>query len=663
MQGESSMQGGRTCRDWPCVLGGGRAGVLLACAMLLATGLAAAAQDGECPPSAATTDADDAVLASARRHISAGRFHEAIAALQAAVQDGDGRDARRLAQRLGTLGVALDQVDATDEAIQAYHRALELYETLDDPAGISAITTNIGVSLMALGDKVGARHYFEEALAIKQRHGIGRGVGTIHNNLAELAENEGDLAGARDALERALIAYAENPDPRAEVTARGNLGQMLARLGQHAAALEQVRAAETLARAQDLQIGVLVAQEAHAQVLMTRLRMEGIAESEREALLAQAEASLHQALAVSRAQDDRARSARLLNAFSELRQMQGQPDQALALLKQAGALEEEQRRNADMARARVLSARYEHQRQQREIERLRDTEARNESRLKRQRRGLWVLTGLALFATGIVLALWRRNRTRHSAQVQLQEHNQSLSAALEQAHQERQRTETFALRQRRFLRLASEDLRGPLLEVRILAERAMVEDKPEILRRSHASIAQHAADLIWVTEQMLESAAHETAGADAPRPAEVIDLVSMLRELVNEAAPRALHRDQHLVLQCQATDAQVRVERIRCSVALRELIDILLYLNPARSRLATTLERHDADAWIRLDAGTARLPEWQDIAQGTESGDVTLRLALAWIQHAIQDNGGQIETRRDVEQGRREIVIRFPLAG
>ena len=654
------MKRGRTWRRVSRVLREGRAGLLLAC-VLLACGMAAfAQQDEHARPALATaaSNDEDAALIAARRQISAGRFHEAITTLQTAVQDDDGKDERRLARRLGTLGVALNQAGAYGEAIEAHHRALVLYEALDDPAGTSAVTSNIGGALSSLGDSDGARHYLEEALAIKRRHGIGRGVGTIYASMAELADAQGDLEAARQALEQALQAYAETPDPHGESVARANLGRVLARLGQHTAALEQVRIAEALARTQDHQIGVLAAQAAHAQVLMTRLQEADIPKAERKALLARAEASLHQALAVSRAQEDRDRSIRLLEAFSELRQMQGLPEQALVFLQQARTLEQAQRRDADLARARVLSARYGHQQQQREIERLRDIEARNEDQLKRQQHGLWLLAALVLLALGSVLGLWYRNRRRHGATMQLKEHNRRLSAALEQAHQERQRTETFAMRQRRFLRLASDDLRGPLLETRALAERALVEEKPDILRRSHATIAQHAANLIWVTEQMLESADHEV-GVDVPRPAECVDLVPMLRGLVDEAVPRALHRDQHVALQCQTASAPVRVERIRCLVALRELIDILLYLNPARSRLVLILERHDNEVRIGLDAGAARLPDWQDIALGKQSGDVTLRLALAWIQHTIEDNAGTIETARHDKSGRREILIRF----
>ncbi|MCX7556137.1 tetratricopeptide repeat protein [Xanthomonadaceae bacterium JHOS43] len=644
-------------------LGTGGAGLLLAWVMLLlAIDFPAAAQDGVRTPPAATVDVDDPALASARRQISAGRFHDAIATLQTAVQQDDGTDVRRLARRLGTLGVALDQAGVADEAIEAHHRALELYESLDDPAGISAVTGNIGSSLSALGDRVGARHYLEEALALKQRHGIDRGVGAIHGNLAELAVGDGDLLAARESLERALETYARASDPNAESLAHANLGTVLAKLGQYTTAMEHVQAAETLARAHDYQIGLLAAQAAHAKLLMAQLRMDEAPASGREILMAQAEASLHQALAASQAQEDRSRSIRLLEALSELRQIQGRPEPALALLHQARALEEEQRRNADLARARVLSARYEHQRQQREIDRLRDQDAHNESRLARQQQSLWLMAALFVFALGSLLVLGWLNRQRRAATARLQQHNQELSAALELAHQERQRTETYALRHRRFLRLASEDLRNPLREMRTLAERALVEDHPDILRRSHAAIAQHATDLIWVAEQMLESADHDPDGTHALQGIESVDLAATLRVLVDEATPRALHRDQHLSLQCSLAHAPVKMERTRCQVALRELIDILLFLNPARTHFAFTLREEDGVARIGLDAGIARLPDWQDIALGQEHGDVTLRLALAWIHHAILDNKGHIVTERLPGNGRREIVIRFSLS-
>lgn len=658
------MNGGRTCRKGLDALRTGGASLLLALGLGFGSAAMASGQEQENakPEFAPSTASDeDSALMAAQRQISAGRIHEGIATLQHAMQEDDGGDVGLLARRLGTLGLALIHAGAYGQAIEVQHRALALYVSPDEAAGpASAIMLNLGIAMRKLHDHVGARRFLQDALALKQRHGIWRGVGMINQEMADMAEEDGDLAGARAALEQALAAYATVPDPTSESLARSALAGVLAKLGDLAGAMEQIALAETLARTHNHDIGMLYARRAHAFALMQRARTQDVSPQEYDALLAQAETSLHQALATTQDRDDQERSIALRVMLSDLRQMQGHPEQALEALRQVREQEAQQQHRIGMSRANALSAVYEHQRQLREIQDLRDQKVHNDARLTHQRRGLWLLAGLFLLASVSVLALWYRSRTRQSAAAQLQEHNRELSLALEQAHQERHRTETFALRQRRFLRLASEDLRGPLLEVRTLAERALVEEKPDILRRSHATIAQHAADLIWVTEQMVESATHE-AGTDAPRPAEEVDLVPMLRELVDEAAPRALHRDQHLALQCQAATAPVRVERTRCSVALRELIDILLYLNPARTRLAFALQRTGGEVRIGLDAGVARLPDWQDIALGQESGDVTLRLALAWIQHTIQDNEGHIETERHAEPGQRRIVIRFPL--
>ena len=96
-------------------------------------------------------------------------------------------------------------------------------------------------------------------------------------------------------------------------------------------------------------------------------------------------------------------------------------------------------------------------------------------------------------------------------------------------------------------------------------------------------------------------------------------------------------------------------------MALRELLDILLYSNPPRTRFILDLrEEHDGQLRLGMSAGIARLPDWQDITMGHEIGDVTLRLALSWIQHTVQDNGGRISTERSDQDSHREVVIRFP---
>lgn len=635
--------------------------ILLFC-LLGPQAMAAAELPDESPQQARVLDtaSDDPSLDRARKRLDSGHLRAAVEILQQAIQEDGDQDPRRLARRLGTLGIALNQVGAYGEAIVVQHHALALYESINDPAGVSAVTINLGNSLSALGDTSGAKRYFERALAQKKENGIRRGVGAIHNNLADLAEKAGDLDRAETALQKALVAYDLESNPSGESLARSNLARILAMRGEHEAALEQIDRAETIARANGFERGVLAIQAAHAEVLKQYVRQSELEPKERSALLAQADASLQQALASSRARDDDYTNIRLLGALSELRQMENQPEQALLLLQEARSLDSELQKSTALTRANVLSVRYEYDRQQREIANLQTQEALSATQLKRHKISVWSLSVLLLMALVVIFALWRRTSGLRSIELQQQQLNQSLNRALERAKEQVQRSEAFALRQRRFLRLASEDLREPLLEIRALAERALVTEGADSLRRSGASIAQRAADLVWVTDQMLESAGDEMPSIDTVCGRETVDLVSLLRELLAEAMPRALHRDQSLAQQSTLISALVNIERVRCSVALRELIDILLYLNPARVRFEFSLDDEDGVVRIGLDAGVAHLPDWQDIALGRESGDVTLRLALAWIQHTIEDNDGLITSERANDSARREVVIRFP---
>lgn len=605
----------------------------------------------------------DTAIEEAHKRLAAGQLPDAIALLQGAIASNDGSQPKRLARQLATLGVVLDQAGAVGEAIAVQHQALALYESLDDAAGISAVTINLGNSLTALGERATAQRYFKDALALKQREGIQRGVGTIYNNLARAAEDEGRLDEARSLLERALQAFETEDDPAGTSLAHGNLAQVLAKLGQFDEARSHIASAEALARSVDFRRGVVATQIANAQVLMEFVRQGKPTNEERADALKLAEASLQQALASSRSSQDDLHHIVILDVLSNLYELQGKDAAALAMLRDARSREVAQQQRLAQTRAAALSVRYEQERQGREIERMRERDRSEGLRLWHQRIGLWLLGVLLLASVIAAVLLWRRARRHRQTHEQLNERTQMLIQALQGAEVQRQQSETFAMRQRRFLSLASEDLREPLREIRSQAEQLLAETNPDVLRRQHASIAQRAADLLWVTDQMLESAEHELADPQASRHAVIVDWVREVRELIEQADQRAIHRDQELVLDCKLTNALACVEKIRCVVAVRELIDILLYLNPARMRLVLSVEVESDMVRISLDQGQARLPAWDDVSRGQGRGEVTLRLALAWIQHAIQDNGGRISASRNQEHDRSEISIVFPLAG
>lgn len=637
-------------------------GFIAAVLLIVVTPVIGLAAQAVVSPPPEVERSDDPAVIDARRRIESGDLQGAVVLLQDVLQEDDGSDIHRKARRLGTLGVALSQAGAAAEAIPVQHQALALYESLADPAGISAVTLNLGNSLSQVGDNAAALRHFEAALALKRQHGIERGVGAIYNNIAELVEADGDLDQAQHAFEQALAAYAREQNANGESLARANLARVLAQRGEFEPAQAQIQAAESLARANDSHRALRSTLAANAFVLMQRLRQDAVVPAQRALILQRADDSLQQVLAMSRAQNNEPELIRALQALSQLRELQERPMEALALARDAQQYEQARTARLTQTRVAVLSARYELARQQRQIARLRAREAEDAARIMRQRLAVWSLAGGLVLAVLGLLALWRYHRVRRAGEAHQQALNTALSEALEHAQEERQHTEAFAMRLRRFLRLASEDLRGPLQEIRAIAERALVEDNPDNLRRHHAGIAQRAGDLIWVTDQMLESTDDSLVDGDARLRAEPVDLAHELRELVTEAGQRGIHRDQTLHLDCQSPTAYAHIDKSRCVVALRELIDILLYLNPVRTRLDIAVEPQATEIRIALDTGAVRLPAWQEIALGKTSGDVTLRLALSWIQHAIQDNAGRIFTERLPGSESPKIVIHFPRA-
>jgi tetratricopeptide (TPR) repeat protein len=101
---------------------------------------------------------------------------------------------------------------------------------LGDRRGEGKALFNLGNIYAALGDYVGARPYYEQALAIRRKV-LGEehpDTATSLNNLGRLLEDMGDYAGARPYFEQALaicrkVLGKEHPDTR---IARENLERL-----------------------------------------------------------------------------------------------------------------------------------------------------------------------------------------------------------------------------------------------------------------------------------------------------------------------------------------------------------------------------------------------------------------------------------------------------
>lgn len=103
----------------------------------------------------------------------------------------------RAKRMLGTLAYDADMPEA---ALQYHLPSVALWRELESPFELTTALTNLGVTLLEIGEYVAARQAFEECRDIEQSLGYQRGVATDLHNLGETAHKMGEYANARELL-------------------------------------------------------------------------------------------------------------------------------------------------------------------------------------------------------------------------------------------------------------------------------------------------------------------------------------------------------------------------------------------------------------------------------------------------------------------------------
>jgi len=574
-----------------------------------------------------------ALLARAGLERRQGRYEEAIHSLEAAAALVAG-EPRSFARMQSDLGVTYALAGLHGEALGAYQRALEHYEAENDWRRASAVLGNIGNSLASRGDSAAARDHYLRALAIKREHNIERGSGGLLNNLADFAMQAKDYPEAVRLLGEAARAQQAEGNPIGETIARSNLAIALAHLGRAGEALAELEHAEQLAPegVRRLQAANL---RARAEVL--RLRAADRQDEPRRADLDAALAAVQAAHRLAEDMDDPARRAELLRLMSDIHAERGDWQQALRALREASEQQQAADRRVDAERYRVLAARYERERQNREIAELRELDLGRRSELERQRWAAGALAATSLALAALAFLLWRRDRERRRHGQHLAAHNQALSLALDNAESMRQRAERFAALNARLLQLAGSDLRTPLLQIRNIAERLLVERGFDASQsRQVAGIADAAGELMRIAEQMAET--FELARQDNRAPPAPVDVSQLLREVAGDAQSRLLGRNRELEVDTTGP-LPAPVDGARLRLALQELLNLLIDLNPATPVLRVAAERGAHSVRITLEDPSGKL-----MAQlgGASSDRAATTLGLLWISGALAALGGEL---------------------
>lgn len=596
-----------------------------------------------------------------------GQHAAALTQLEAAVPLAEASgDVLRLGRALASLGIVFDLSGLRSEALQVQQRALDLYLEHKDWARASALLINLGNTYDNQGDAAAARRSYERALAMKREHGISRGVGSVLNNLSEFEIDAGRGARAVELLRQAIAAHQADGNVTAESLSRSNAARALALTGRFDLAQVELERAAVLASAPTDAVALLAVDTARAQVLLARARAAPPSDA-RRAWLESAVQSAEAARQRARGLEDHGRLADLSRLLADLHVEQGRFEAAVAMLREAEREQTAEHERANAERYALLAARYQAEKQAGEIALLRqrestqqallaEREATQRAELGRQRGWAVALAITVLGLTLLVALLWRQSRERQAHAASLVQANRALTEALKEAELLRVRAEQISTVNRRLMHLAGEEMRGPLLMLRGGAERLLVDDgSPELRARRVAAVAQAAAELLRITDQMLESAALDP---QAPPSVTPVALERVLHVLIEQLRARAQARAREIVL-LQAEPATVIADAARLSLALQEMLEQALAAAPAGSTVEVELRRGSSGAAL-LSIGDpgAGLPE-TDAAGRRLAPSVSGGIGFAWACEVIEALGGTL-TRDSDNRARRVLRLRLP---
>ncbi len=124
-------------------------------------------------------------------------------------------DARLLAMIETNRGIVADIRGKSASALAHYLESLRVFESLDDPRGVTQALNNLGLTYAKMGRAREAESAYRRAMSIAHDRGDTLSAAVLHENRAELLLQQGDLTGAVESITIALqIADQRNDGPR-----------------------------------------------------------------------------------------------------------------------------------------------------------------------------------------------------------------------------------------------------------------------------------------------------------------------------------------------------------------------------------------------------------------------------------------------------------------
>lgn len=502
------------------------------------------------------------------------------------------------------LGLTFTNTQDHEVAARHFADALAAAERFGDPARIAYILNGAANNHLARRDYASARPLYERALGLREAVGDKVGAADSATNLGTLALLTGDPAEALVAYRKALAIYEDAKQPRRIARGHRRLAAALRRLG---------RLDESVA---ELRVALSIAESLGSQPVL--------AETYRE--------------------------------LSRVHEARGEFRSALLYERKQSATREALIGEQIRQRVVELDARFQAERRENEINRLRlDQDAKAAEISRRRQQTAALAGGLVIFAVlGGFVFLAQRARLRAE---------RAAHAADERARQE---AEQAARLKSRLLQIAAHDLKAPLAAV--TASAARIEQRADqtstvvTLARNIRTDAVHMGGLV---REFLDSAAIEAGRLQLHRAP--VDLALVARDSVEDYRPLAEQKRQRIALDPEAAAAAAAGELPRVladATRLRQILDNLivnaLKFTPPEGAVNLGLGRTGRWVYVEVrDSGPGLKPEdlakmfqpFQSLSATPTAKESSTGLGLFITRELVSMHDGLLEVESQPGQG------------
>lgn len=531
------------------------------------------------------------LLVAGRTYWSRADFTESVEALlqQLGLAERLGDD-RLLALGYSGLGSTYDRLGQREEAGRRHARALEHAQRCGDGTVLSLVQNHLGNYHQARREYSRAAGFYRQALDLRRALGNDRGVADTLTNLANLAEAEGDVAGALARHREALAVYERVGVPRNLALTHRRIATLLRRHG---------RTDEALAH---LQAGLVLAEKLGSQTVTASLQQE----------------------------------------LARTHEAHGDYQAALLAERRLAAANDAALDQRTRERIAELQARYDAEKRDNEIERLKRDRALQEEEMRRRRFqfaavGAGLLLGLvSIAAVAVVLRLRLHSERR-------------VLAATEEA---RAAAEEAAQLKTRLLQMASHDLKAPITLVRTAAAglRQHAHDPVRVARLA-AAIHADSARMGGLVHEFLDHAALEAGRLELRL--EPVDLAALARAAVESFEGLAATKQQALGVAAPGVALpRAQADAARLHQILENLLSNALRFTPAGGSVQVAVGEVDGRVFLEVrDSGPGLSPEdfarlytpFQPLSAAPTGGERSHGLGLYITRELLARQAGTLE--------------------